>query len=86
VLTVPARPDIVRNPGRGNRYALNTPGSSKSTGPFSGPPLFQEQNNKYYRQQDKKQVLPGTGKGNKDGLLHGLIRRALGLPGGFSGW
>ena len=22
-------------------------------------------------------------KGNKDGLLHGLIRRALGLPGGF---
>ena len=25
-------------------------------------------------------------KGNKDGLLHGLIRRALGLPGVFSGW
>ena len=25
-------------------------------------------------------------KGKKDGLLHGLIRRALGLPGGFSGW
>jgi len=25
-------------------------------------------------------------KVNKDGLLHGLIRRALGLPGGFSGW
>ena len=25
-------------------------------------------------------------KGNKDGLLHGLIYRALGLPGGFSGW
>jgi len=25
-------------------------------------------------------------KGNKDGLLHGLIRQALGLPGGFSGW
>jgi len=23
---------------------------------------------------------------NKAGLLHGLIRRALGLPGGFSGW
>jgi len=22
----------------------------------------------------------------KDGLLHGLIRRALGFPGGFSGW
>ena len=25
-------------------------------------------------------------QGNKDGLLHGLIRRALGLPGGFSVW
>jgi len=25
-------------------------------------------------------------QGNKDGLLHGLIRRALGLPGGLSGW
>jgi len=25
-------------------------------------------------------------KGNKDGLLHGLVRQALGLPGGFSGW
>jgi len=23
---------------------------------------------------------------NKDGLFHGLIRLALGLPGGFSGW
>ena len=23
---------------------------------------------------------------NKAGLLRGLIRRALGLPGGFSGW
>jgi len=25
-------------------------------------------------------------KGDKDGLLRGLIRRALGLRGGFSGW
>ena len=25
-------------------------------------------------------------KENKDGRLHGLIRRALGLPGGFTGW
>jgi len=25
-------------------------------------------------------------KGNKDGLLRGLVRHALGLPGGFSGW
>jgi len=25
-------------------------------------------------------------KENKDGLLHGLIRQALGFPGVFSGW
>jgi len=30
--------------------------------------------------------MVGHNKGNKDGLLRGLIRRALGLPGGFSGW
>jgi len=28
----------------------------------------------------------GHNKGNKDGLFYGLIRTALGLPGGFSGW
>ena len=32
-------------------------------------------------------IIPGESfRGdNKDGLLHGLIRRAIGLPGGFSG-
>jgi len=30
--------------------------------------------------------MVGQDKGNKDGLLHGLICWALGLPGGFSGW
>ena len=59
VLTVPARPDIVRNPGRGNRYALNTPGSSKSTGPFSGPPLFQEQKQQVLQAAKQKTSITG---------------------------
>jgi len=33
-----------------------------------------------------KGCLPKQNKGNKDGLLHGLIHGALGLPGGFFGW
>jgi len=36
--------------------------------------------------RNRTKTMVEQDKGNKDGLLHGLIRRALGLPGGFRGW